>query len=173
MRQARDENGPHFGAGIADKISVEFHKATDFQTIEYVAQNIDLHTNGTATVTIPGAFSGPYYISIVHRNSVRTTSAAPISFSTGTTTYNFSGNVATAFGNNMIQLIDNVYALYGGDATQDGLVDGSDMSVIDNDASTFAAGYLVDDINGDGMIDGSDLSITDNNSMLFIGDLHP
>ena len=58
----------------------------------------------------------------------------------------------------------NVYAVYSGDVIKDGLVDGSDLAVIDNATINILKGYRTEDINGDGLVDGSDLVIIDNNS---------
>ena len=51
---------------------------------------------------------------------------------------------------------------------QDGTVDGSDMSIVDNDNATFAFGYNASDVTGDGATDGSDILIIDNNQPLFL-----
>ena len=43
------------------------------------------------------------------------------------------------------------------------------MAPVDNQAAAFSAGYLPEDCNGDGLIDGSDLAIVDNNAGAFVG----
>jgi len=62
----------------------------------------------------------------------------------------------------------NVYALFGGDVTQDGSIDASDMAAIDNDASHFLFGYHDSDCDGNGPTDIVDMSIVDNNTQLQI-----
>ncbi|MBK6505118.1 MAG: hypothetical protein IPG02_05505 [Ignavibacteria bacterium] len=57
--------------------------------------------------------------------------------------------------------------------TQDGTVDATDLSLIDNDASNFLSGYLVTDLNGDRFTDGSDYLIADNNAYNFISAIRP
>jgi len=56
---------------------------------------------------------------------------------------------------------------------QDGIIDGSDGALVDNDAFNFVTGYVATDLNGDGIVDGSDYLIADNNSSLFIGVIRP
>jgi hypothetical protein len=98
-------------------------------------------------------------------------SAAPVSFAGTTISYQFDSD-SKAYGNNM-KFKGGLWVIYGGDANQDGLVDSGDMIIIDNDASTFATGYLVSDINGDGLIDSGDMIILDNNASAFIAVVLP
>jgi hypothetical protein len=56
---------------------------------------------------------------------------------------------------------------------QDGIIDGSDGSLVDNDSFNFVTGYVATDLNGDGIVDGSDYLIADNNSAAFIGVIRP
>ena len=55
----------------------------------------------------------------------------------------------------------------------DGLVDGSDLVLIDNDATSFQSGYRVTDVNGDRFIDASDAAIGDNNAAKFVSAIIP
>ena len=168
MTAAKDESGPHFGSGIADKISIDLHDGSNYSTIVYSISNVTLNTNGTAIVTIPPAYTGNYYITIRHRNSIETTTAGPVSFSPGTVTYLFDAP-GKAYGSNLQLMQDGKYALYSGDVNQDNIIDGGDMSGVDNLSAAFTSGYLPEDVNGDGLVDGSDLSIVDNNASAFIG----
>jgi hypothetical protein len=52
MRQAWNESGPQWPAGIADKIKVELHDAANYGNIIYTETNISLNTTGTAVVTV-------------------------------------------------------------------------------------------------------------------------
>ncbi len=54
---------------------------------------------------------------------------------------------------------------------QDGFVDGSDNSLIENDIALFASGYLTTDLTGDNFVDGGDLQLAEQNS--FVGSIHP
>ena len=77
-----------------------------------------------------------------------------------------------AFGSNQI-LKSGRWCFYSGDVNQDGIIDGTDLLRADNDASSFANGYLATDQNGDNVIDGSDLLIVDNNAALFVTLIRP
>jgi hypothetical protein len=171
MHPAMDASGPHWGATIADKITVEFHNSSSYSTLVYTASNVTLNTNGTATITFPATYSG-YYITVIHRNSILTVSSSPVSFSGSTTSYSFN-NSTKAYGGNMLHKSDGTWVIYAGDDNQDGLVDSSDMILVDNDATNFAVGYISTDINGDGLIDSSDMVILDNNATAFVSKVTP
>jgi len=118
--------------------------------------------------------NGSYYIVEKHRNSIETWSKLP-----GTTltkgivnNYDFTTDSVQAFGNNLIQK-GGVFCFYSGDINQDGVIDGTDNSAIDNDASVFALGFRVTDLDADGVVDGSDLLIADNNSANFVVVMRP
>ena len=172
MRQAQDALGAHWPAGVADHITVELHNSTTYATIVYSATDVPLNTDGTATLQIPGIYSGLYYITIRHRNSLETTTATAISFIGNTVNQSF-GSPANVYGGNLVQMIDSHYAIFGGDVNQDGIIDLSDASMVDNQVSAFGTGYIVEDVNGDGIIDLSDSSIIDNNVSAFAGAVTP
>jgi hypothetical protein len=65
------------------------------------------------------------------------------------------------------------FAIFGGDVNQDGTVDATDVSTIDNDASNFISGYVVTDLTGDDFVDGTDFSIADNNAANFVSVVRP
>lgn len=114
----------------------------------------------------------PYYIVVQHRNSVSTWSNLT-STSADTLTYDFTSSIGQAYGSNSV-MINGVAACFTGDVTQDGIDDGSDGALIDNDASNFESGdYLKTDLNWDGIVDGSDGALLDNNAANFIGEIKP
>lgn len=127
------------------------------------------------SVTFTGVFkfynavSGLYYIELNHRNSVETWSkSGGESLSPGFLyNYDFTSAGNMAYGNNMILRADR-YCIYSGDITKDGLIDGSDGVLIDNDAVNFITGYINSDLTGDGLADGSDAALAGNNAANFI-----
>lgn len=135
------------------------------------------------SVTFSGAFNfanagnGTYYIQTKHRNSIETWSRSGGEIYTvgNTLSYRFTSSASKAYGNNQVQvdLSPTRFAVYSGDVNQDGSVDASDVSEIDNDASNFVSGYVVTDITGDRFVDGSDFSIADNNAANFVGSVTP
>jgi hypothetical protein len=172
MREANGATSPQFGLGIADHITVELHDATAYGIIVQSFTGVELDIYGNASVSVPNEFSGSYYLTIKHRNSIVTVSANPLSFAGSTITYAFDAP-AKAFGGNLQQMIDGTWVIFGGDVNQDGTCDSADMSPIDNDSSAFAVGYLLTDVNGDGTIDSADMTIVDNNSSGFVSAATP
>jgi hypothetical protein len=134
--------------------------------------NVDLNTTGAATVPVSLNYSGSYYLTVKNRNSIETVSAAPIAFSSPSINYDFSTAAAQAYGSNM-KNVGGVFVIYSGDVNQDGLIDLTDMTIIDNLSAAASSGYLPEDVNGDGLIDISDMIIVDNNSSQAIGIITP
>jgi len=171
MHQAYDESGPHFGTGIADQIQIELHAAA-YGTIAYASPPMNLSTSGAVTTGIPVELTGSYYITIKHRNSIETTTAALVTFAGTSVNYTFDAP-AKAYGGNLVMASDGQYLIYGGDTNQDDLVDATDMIAVDNQSSIFGTGYISEDVNGDGLVDATDLILVDNNSSMFVGSILP
>ncbi len=132
--------------------------------------------NGQSTFEFSNAVNGSdYYLQIEHRNTLQTWSSLPQQFAGYSLTFDFTSAQSQAFGSNMILADDSpvTYAFYSGDVDQDGTIDASDLSMIDNDATAFVTGYVVTDITGDNFVDGSDYSIADNNASQFISAILP
>lgn len=172
MRKAQGLSGDQYPGVVADKITVELHETGNYGNLIYTVPNVDLNTNGTATVTIPASLTASYYITVKHRNSLETVSANPVAFISGTINQAFD-QPSQVFGGNLLQMSGGEYAIYGGDVNQDGSVDTADMTPVDNDASNFATGYLTTDVNGDGTVDTGDMTIVDNNAAGFVTAITP
>jgi PKD repeat protein len=171
MNQAYHSTGPQYAPGIADMLDIQLYDASTSLTLPvYEQQNVGLQTDGTATIAdLPFSLNGEYYIVILHRNSIETWSAQPVIFSgAGPIGYDFTTSSNKAYGNNQKHVGSSHYAIFGGNTNQDSVIDGSDMSQVDNAVTQFMSGYIPEDVNGDGIIDGSDMSIIDNNSTNFI-----
>jgi PKD repeat protein len=174
MRKAQDEYGDHFSGNIADQVTVDLHDAGNYSNILYSSGLVDLTTSGDVIVSaVPAVYSGSYYVTIMHRNSLETTSSLPLSFAGGIITYNFSTAESQAYGDNM-KNIGGVYVLYGGEIFHDGIIDGDDMDYIDNaSAPPVTYGYVIEDANGDGIVDADDMNIIDNNSTAIVMSILP
>jgi hypothetical protein len=123
--------------------------------------NAILDSTGNTLISFANANNGNYYIIVKHRNHLETWSAAPQVFSTGNVTnFNFTDNITKAYGSNMKQ-VGSVFVLYGGDANQDGYVNGTDYPIFKSQFGL--SGYLPADFNGDGFVDGYDAPILYNN----------
>jgi hypothetical protein len=172
MQEAQNENIlPQFGPGIADQIIIELHNSNASYDLAYGPYTVNLNTDGTLAINnIPGSITGSYYIVIKNRNHIETWSSIPVDFGiAGPVSYNFSTSVSQAYnnlpGNDPLKLIGSVYAINGGEALLDGIVDASDMSAVFNASKPPAlAGYNNQDVNGDGIVDASDMSLIFNNS---------
>ncbi len=135
---------------------------------------IFLTSAGTASVIFNNAadLTG-YYIEIKHRNSLETWSKTGQSFSANNSmTYNFTTDSSKAFGNNL-KKSGARWVNFTGDVNQDGSVDISDLSLIDNDAANFSSGYIQTDLNGDNFTDLSDMSVAENYAAEFVFLMRP
>jgi len=108
---------------------------------------------------------------VKHRNSIETWSNEVI-FQNDTLSYNFTTASSQAYGNNLIQK-GSKFCIYSGDVNQDGIIDASDLSDVDNDAFISASGYVRTDVTGDNFVDGSDAAIVDNNVFNFVTKITP
>ena len=172
MREAWNDSGPQWGTGIADKITVELHSSAGYTTIIYTATNVNLNTNGTATVLIPLEYTGSYYITIKHRNSLETTTSAAVSFSGVIINQSFNSK-SNAFGENMAISYDGRAMIFAGDVNQDGFIDTQDYVGVDNDSYNYMTGYLVSDVDGNGTVDTNDYIAIDNNNYNYVGTILP
>jgi hypothetical protein len=172
LNKAQGESGDEFPGNIADQVSIELHHAINGSLL-YLLENVSLSTSGQISITIPGNYNGSYYVYIRNRNSIITSSAIPLSFSGNSISYDFTTGASQAYGNNLMLMTGGLWVVFGGDVNQDGLVDSSDMILVDNSASGFASGYIPSDTNGDGLIDSSDMILVDNNVSIFAGAILP
>lgn len=129
------------------------------------------------SLTLQGSFRtlvdpGLYYIVVKHRNSIETWSSTPVYIEAVSKNYDFTLFASQAYGNNLV-LNGNNYCIYGGDVNQDGIVDATDNSMVDNDASNYSTGYVSTDLTGDMTVDGTDYTIAENNAASFISTVSP
>jgi len=175
-----DLGEPNFGTGIADKVIIELHDVANYANPPVLTfPDVELSTLGNISITgISALYSGPYYITVKHHNSIETTTAVPVLLSAGTTTYDFSTAASQAFGDNQ-KSIHSVFAIFGGNANQDPvgdnqlLIDSGDMNDVENASVTITFGYVVTDCNGDGIVDSGDMNMVENNSVGLVGVITP
>ncbi len=175
MRAAVDDLGNFmFSPTITDTITIELRDANDPTINIATFSGAILNTNGTCEISgIPSILNNSYYIVIKQRNHIETWSSNPISFGASTINYDFTTDANKAYGDNQMEIAPGIFAIYGGDVNNDGLIDGSDLSDVQNDSNNFTIGYTVTDVNQDGLVDGSDLSMIQNNSNAFISIMTP
>jgi len=172
MNKASNGSGSQFQGTVADQVTVELHNPSNYQSIEFQFEGVNLYEDGSCTINLPPAANASYYITVKHRNSLETTSAQAVSFSGTVISYAFD-QASKAFGGNLAVSADNHRMIFSGDITQDNLVDSSDMIEVDNQVSSFSTGYLPADLNGDGIVDASDMIIVDNNAEQMTGSVLP
>ena len=133
-----------------------------------------LNSNGYGTGKFSKTPSGTYYIAVTHRNGLETWSrVGGESLAQGTTvSYDFTTASSKAYGNNLVQK-GTKWCIYNGDVNQDGIVDLSDLLLVDNDNYNFVTGFVITDTNGDSIVDLSDLSIVDINSLNYVTKIVP
>jgi hypothetical protein len=162
---------------VADTVTVFLRNGTvPFSIIDSAKAVVS--SSGTGTFNFQNAVNGtPYYLVLKHRNSIESWSKTAQTFTGDILNYNFTDLISKAYGDNM-KLIDGFpdpdkYGVYSGDVNQDGTVDATDVSTIDNDASNFVSGYIVTDLTGDEFVDGTDFAIADNNAANFVSAVTP
>lgn len=156
-----------------DYIDVYFRSPIPpFNVLSTATCFLDSNGRGDAwTYSIPNG--QPFFIQVNHRNSIETWSSnGNKMFINGRCVHNFALSPTSAFGANLKQM-GNRFCVYSGDVNQDGVIDGTDMSAVDNDAANYAIGYLPTDLNGDEAVDATDYAITDNNANNFVGAIRP
>jgi hypothetical protein len=160
---------------VPDTVTVELRNAiVPYTLVE--SKRVVLSSTGTGTPAYSVAVNEtPYYIVLKHRNAVETWSGLPQTFSGSVLNYDFTTAASQAFGNNMVQVDSSPlrFAVYSGDVNQDGTVDATDLSTIDNDASNFMSGYVITDLTGDSFVDGTDFALADNNAANFVSVIRP
>ncbi|MFZ1320208.1 MAG: hypothetical protein WAT71_01495, partial [Ignavibacteria bacterium] len=157
---------------VQDTVTVELHNSfSPFALVD--SKKAYITPNGYQTYEFTSVASGSYYIVLKHRNGLETWSAGAMAMNQGDNiNYDFTTASSQAFGNNMV-LKAGEYCIYSGDANQDGVIDATDLGLIDNDAFSFVSGYVPTDCNGDAVIDLTDAGIADNNASNFVQVMKP
>ncbi|MBX7043268.1 MAG: hypothetical protein K1X85_10220 [Ignavibacteria bacterium] len=159
---------------ISDTVRAYLHlSSSPFNVVDSAVAVVDsvLHS---AEFTFGNSFPGNYYIRLVHRNSLETWSSVPAAVNENSN-YDFTSSASQAYGSNTVQVDASPvrFALYSGDVNQDGAIDATDVSAVDNDAANYSAGYIPADLTGDGYVDGTDFAIADNNAANFVSVTRP
>ncbi len=157
---------------VADTVTVNIRNSTSPYALVESAK-IKLNTSGSGILTYTNVSNAtPYYIQVLHRNGLETWSANTAQFVSNALSYEFVSAASQAYGSNTT-LVGARYCAYSGDVNQDGTIDGTDLSSIDNDATNFVSGYVVTDLDGNEFVDGSDAAIADNNAANFVSVAKP
>ncbi|MCX6185742.1 MAG: hypothetical protein NTU43_01940 [Bacteroidetes bacterium] len=149
---------------IADTIVIELHGVAIPCLTKHTFKTT-LSIYGIANCSFPNSIIGnSYYIVIKHRNSNETWSANPVLISSNNTSYDFSLSASKAFGNNLQNMGNGVFAIFVGDINQDGAIDFNDYPSLDISSNNGDLGYNSNDLNGDASTDFNDYPVLDINS---------
>ncbi len=156
---------------VSDVFTATLASATgpDYADVETANITIDANTyTGTATFTT--APSGDYYLYVKGIALMATWTAAPITFTQGSTvSYDFTDAVTKAYAipgfpfDPMIQQ-GTKWTIYSGDVDQDELIGNVDLTMIDNDAFVTLEVHGATDLDGDALVGNVDLTICDNHA---------
>ena len=149
---------------LCDSVIIELHESTSpYALVDF--KKLPLLTNGTVITTFP-SLTIPYYVVVKHRNGLETWSATPVAAST--LSYDFTSNASKAYGNNLIEVGANIWAIYSGDLVIDQNIDLLDLGDLEDGVFQFLNGYQNFDLNGDGNVDLLDVSVIQPNVEDFI-----
>jgi len=158
-----------------DTAIVELHQSISPYNIVATGKSVIDSISFKSFYSFPNVPAGTYYIVVNHFNSVAAWSKAggELFNLTDTLNYNFTSSILNSYGNNL-KLKGGKYCLYSGDLTGNGFIDGSDISLVENDAFFAIQGrYIPADLNADEIVDASDLNIVDANSDGSVYTIHP
>jgi hypothetical protein len=153
-------------SNIADTLIIELRADVSPFDLLY-SSKVTIDISGLADINLPtSTIDSSYYIVIKHRNSIETWSASAFRVIPVGSTYSFKNAANKAYGNNLSNLGNGVFAIYSGDINQDGAVDFNDYPSIDleNLLGSYPV-YLPTDFNGDGVTDFNDYPIIDSNNL--------
>lgn len=177
LASALSASGVPAGPADCDTLRVGLYDAGNTSTPVETFTGI-LQTDGTLSAVFSGAINGnSYYIRLKHRNAIETWSSNPVSITGPVTSYDFTVSDTMAYGNNEVEVTPGVWAMWSGDVydlnsstagLQDGFVESSDYSQMENDSQAFLFGYNASDITGDGIVESADYGLLENNSILFL-----
>jgi hypothetical protein len=108
----------------------------------------------------------PYYLVVKSVNMVETWSAAPITFTGNSATYDFTTSLSQAYQSNQ-KLSGGIPSVYQGDANQDGFVNLTDVNLVHNEVVVFQTSPQTD-FNCDGFTDVTDVILASNNNNAFV-----
>lgn len=171
MRPVLFNDGLSTDATDCDSIVVFLHEMqSPYQIVDSV--HTIMQTNGSAICHFTDRV-GLFYISVRSRNAVETWSSMPFQVSNNGSLYDFTSTSSQAYGNNMKQVENGVWAFYSGDINADGNIDNTDYVLLMNDIDDFTFGYQTSDLDGDGNVDLLDLPVLEQNLIQFISSEFP
>ena len=150
------------GNHIIDTIKVFLAKGT-YPYAFADSQLAVLSDSGTSYMEFTNAGAVNYYIVVKHRNHLETRSGSPQTFNTDKPLrHDFTKSESQAYNCNMLNRYGS-WVLYSGDINHDGLINATDMLILDSAVFNYLQGYVDHDLNGDLFCDLFDFFILDSN----------
>ena len=159
---------------MADEVTAYLRSTTSpYVKIDSAKAVIDRFTF-TGYFDFPNAPNGTYYLSMHHRNTIETWGGGTGTVTRGQTFFGVNSTLSqsSVWGSNQ-KLKGTKWCFFSGDVNQDGVVDLTDLGLVDTDNLTFQTGYRATDTNGDLIVDLSDLNIVDVNNLTFVSKVTP
>jgi subtilisin-like proprotein convertase family protein len=137
------------------------------------SSKVFLSSSGNSIISFLNTGNETKYITLKHRNSLDTWSAAGVAFKIDSTvTYNFTTAANRAYGNNLA-LKGGKYCVYNGNVNGDIGIDLADVIAVFNAGSVFTVGYVKTDVTGDNFVDLTDALAAYNNASVFAATITP
>lgn len=166
----------------SDKLNKKDTVSTYLRSYTFPFQIIDSSKGVIDSTDFSGNFifrnapAGTYYLNVKSRNTIETWSSGAVYYNRDSLiSYNFINAISKAYGNNMVQVDASParFAVYSGDINQDGTVDASDLSQVENDAVAGLSGYVNSDVTGDDYVDAGDIALVETNTGLSVSVISP
>jgi hypothetical protein len=155
-----------------DTVTVELRNNTFPYALADQAK-IFLNSSGRGNGKFYNAVNGtPYYLVLKHRNAIETWSSVSITFTNGSSTYDFTTASNKAYGNNL-RLIGAKWCIFVGDVNQDGFVNVQDLNTVYSANVSGLTGYIPADLNGDNYSEVFDLSLVFRNYVSGVQSIKP
>jgi photosystem II stability/assembly factor-like uncharacterized protein len=139
--------------------------AFPYQIIESASGVLD-NSSFSGSFSFTNTPTGSYFIEISTINCLETWSSSAVAMTANgpTVFYDFTSANTQAYGNNLA-LEGTKWCIISGDVNQDGIVDGADLSDVENNQGQGGDSLPIyaADVNGDGYVDASDIAWVENN----------
>jgi len=155
-----------FPNNIVDWILVELRSDRNTRVKRFAAllrnDGIVVNTSGKQDFTDYNIKDGDYYLVIHHRNHLSIMSAFKIPVKNSVLNYDFTTNLAKAYGSEPMVLLNNgSYAMYAGNGDANNIVSNLDFGSVAN--NIFRSGYYSGDLDMNGIINVLDYSSINKN----------
>lgn len=113
--------------------------------------------DGISSIKFSDSYNHQLFIAVRHRNHLGVLSNLPVVFQNGVPSYDYTTGYSSVFGGSLgfKEILPGIFALVGGDANADGLINGSDLTNFWT-SEVGNSGYFSSDLNLDGQVSNTD-----------------